>query len=632
MRYIGNKDKLLEFLSENILNLDLTNINTFVDVFSGTGAVSNFFKNKFNILSCELLHSSYIISKCKIELTNDNVDLNKMEKLIDNLNNTKETSGFIFNMYSENGSSNRLYFSESNGKKIDSIISKINEWTTKKEITHYERIYLISTLLEAIDKVSNITGVYGSYLKKLQNNAKNKIQLNFKSLENSESPESNKFTQTVYHGESYDTLKDKINEKCILYLDPPYNSRQYGSNYHLLETISKLEEPIIGKSVVGLPEKLPVSTWCYKKNVLSNIKSFLELNSNIIILSYNSESHATKEDLIKLMSEYGNVSVKEIDYKRYKSNNNKETNKQVLEYLFICDKRNFIPSIKSPIQWVGGKSRILNDIKKYVPNNYNNYYELFLGGGSMLFDLKNNNSYCTEINSVLCNLYCDIKNNLDILIKELDNIQNYYNNLSLEQKKEYYIDIRNKFNETKNTKETKDKNEFIKLSAYFMFLNKTCFNALYRENSKGYFNVPFGNGKNIELYNHKNIKNLSNFLKNVRIENENYQYYIDKITNNDFVYIDPPYYNTFTTYNKTKWTNEDDINVIKTFNKLSENGIACILSNSNNSEYLSLLNEHLSIEYKVIEIEISRCLNSNSSARKKTACEIIIINKYCNNY
>jgi len=629
MRYIGNKDKLLDFLSENILNLDLVNVNTFVDVFSGTGAVSNFFKNKFNILSCELLHSSYIISKCKLELTTDNVDLNKMKNLIEILNNLEESCGFIFNLYSENGTSNRLYFSESNGKKIDSIISKINEWNTKNEITHSEKIYLIGILLEAVDKVSNITGVYGSYLKKLQHNAKNKIQLNFKSVEKLDN---NKFIQNVYHGESYDTLKDKINDKCILYLDPPYNSRQYGSNYHLLETISKLEEPIIGKSIVGLPAKLPVSTWCYKKNVLYNLKSFLELTSNIIVLSYNSESHATKEDIIKLMSEFGNVAVKEIDYKRYKSNNNKETEKQVLEYLFICDKRNFISSIKSPIQWVGGKSRILNNIKKYIPDNYNNYYELFLGGGSLLFDLKKNNSYCTEINNVLCNLYSDIKNNCDILIKEMDSIQTHYNILTIEKKKEYYGDIRIKFNETKNQETKNQETKSVTLSANFMFLNKTCFNALYRENSKGDFNVPFGNGKNIELYNHKNITNLSNFLKKINIENKNYHYYIDKITNKDFVYIDPPYYNTFTTYNKTKWTNEDDINVIKTYNKLSENGVACILSNSNNPEYLSLLTKYLNIDYKVIEIEISRCLNSNPTARKKTACEIIIINKYCNNY
>ena len=622
MRYIGNKDKLLDFLSENILNLNLKKIDTFVDVFSGTGTVSNFFKNKFNILACELLYSSYIISKSKLELTNDNVDLKKMENLIKILNDLEESSGFIFNLYSENGESNRLYFSESNGKKIDSIICKINDLNNKKEITYNEKTYLISILLESIDKVSNITGVYGSYLKKLQNNAKKKIELNFKNLEKF----NNQFQHIVHHGESYDILKDKINEKCILYLDPPYNSRQYGSNYHLLETISKLEKPVIGKSVVGLPNELPISTWCYKKNVLFNLKKFLELNSNMIVLSYNNESHINKEDLIKLMSEYGNVSVKEIEYKKFKSNN-KETNKQVLEYLFICDKRDFIPSIKSPIQWVGGKSRILNEIKKYIPDSYNNYFELFLGGGSLLFNLKNNNSFCTEINYSLCKLYNDININCNDLIKELDNIQKYYNSLILEHKKKYYIDIRNKYNKIK-----KSETNSILLSTYFIFLNRTCFNALYRENSRGDFNVPFGNGKNIELYNYKNIKNLSNFLKNIEIKNENYEYYINKITDKDFVYIDPPYYNTFTTYNKTKWTNEDDINVIKIFNKLSKNGIACILSNSNNSEYLLLLSNHLTVDYKVIVVELSRSLNSNAFARKKTPCEIIIINKFCNNW
>lgn len=634
MRYIGNKDKLLDFLSENILNLDLKNIDTFVDVFSGTGTVSNFFKDKFKILSCELLYSSYIISKFKIELNANNIDLSKMKKCIDILNNleyTEHNEHFIFNLYSENGRENRLFFTENNGKKIDSIIYKINDWINTDYISSNEKTYLIYVLLEAVDKISNITGVYGAFLKKIQTNAKKDIFLNYVELHQEDKSKTHK----VYNGESYEILSNNTTslKNSILYLDPPYNSRQYGSNYHLLETISQLKEPIIGKSVVGLPINLPVSSWCYKKNVLGNIKKFLELDSNLIVLSYNNESHISKDEIVGIMSNYGNVIVKEQIYKRYKSRNGNGNgdNKTVIEYLFICDKRNFVSSIKSPMQWVGGKNRILSNIKYYIPTKYNNYYELFLGGGSLLFNLKHNNSFCTELNTILCLTYETIKLNLKELLSKLDNIQNEYNKLNIEDRKKYYIDIRKHFNELKTLINNNNNNNLL-IVCYFLFLNKTCFNALYRENSKGHFNVPFGNGNNIDLYNHSNFSNLSKFLHNITIKNENYTYYLDKIKSGDFVYIDPPYYNTFTTYNKQKWTNNDDISVIKTFDNLTKIGVACILSNTNNEEYISLLEKNLSVEYKIIKIDISRCINSNASDRKKKANEIIVINKYCNNY
>ena len=277
------------------------------------------------------------------------------------------------------------------------------------------------------------------------------------------------------------------------------------------------------------------------------------------------------------------------------------------------------------IQWVGGKRRLLKHIVKYIPDNYNSYHELFFGGGSLLFELIPTKSYISDINKPLVHFYNTIKMNIVELVEEVDILQLIHNNINTkEERRENYKIMKTEFNNMKN------KNIYnIKTAALFMLLNRTGFNGMYRENKKGEYNIPFGNGKDF-TYDKENIHNVSNYLQKVNIFNEDFKEQIKHIENNDFVYMDPPYYNTFNSYDKSSWSIENSIEVIKLFKSLTDREISCILSNNNNEEYIKIVKDTLiSGTYKIIPLSIARTLNSNSSDRKKKDCEIIIVNKYC---
>lgn len=336
MRYIGNKNSLLNFIEDNIQNPE--NYQTFIDCFSGTGCVSQKFKDTYDIISCDLLHCCYVETYCKVHLNEipKFTELGGIENVVYSMNNLELNESFVFNEYGENGNSGRLYFSEINSKKIDSIIVFIEDKYSNKIIDYDEYIYLKYLLLESCSKVSNITGVYGAYLKKLQSNSKKTLIIEIININKSDK------SHKCYCGETYGLIHTSVNNKTILYLDPPYNSRQYGSNYHLLNTISIGKEPIIKKikgsySISGLPTELPVSLWCSKLNVYKELEKYLKLDYGLLIMSYNNEGIMKKEEIIDLFDKYGTTSVIEKSYKKYKSNKNDNTN-NIVEYLFISKK------------------------------------------------------------------------------------------------------------------------------------------------------------------------------------------------------------------------------------------------------------------------------------------------------
>jgi len=647
MRYIGNKTKLLDFIEEEISSIEnvYSDFDTLFDVFSGTGCVGKQLKTKFHTYSCDLLYSSYILSYCnvaiheipkfeglvKFDITNPIEYLNSVENIDD---------GFVFNLYSENGNSNRLYFSKINGMKIDSIMNTIQYWYDANHVSESEYLYLKGVLLNGVSKVANITGVYGAYLKSLSSNAKKTLQLC-----HLDCVKTDKRT-TCLHGDSNVMLLPKISEKSILYLDPPYNNRQYGSNYHVLETIARCEKPYIkrvrGKeSVAGLPENLPVSNWCKSKLVRNELIKYLSSKSNLIVMSYNSESHLTKEEIIAIMEKYGRTKVIEKEYKKFKSNSNQAKTK-VNEYLFICDKRVKLDtlqySLKPVVQWVGGKGRLLKDIKKYIPT-FQSYFELFAGGGALLFNLLPKKAHICEINTTLYELYMDIQTNPTILIAQVSKLEQEYfektvikDNTDPDSRSSFYYRIRRQFNYLKLHNLHEDEH-YLK-SSYFLFLNKTGFNGLYRENSSGELSIPFGNGKKCTIVHSELINQMSKYLKDhVCIHNMSFNAFHEPITQNDFVYLDPPYHKTFAQYHKSSWSVENTEEVIKLFHKLTLQGTACILSNNNNDEYIEMVRLIChDIEYQIIPLSIARSLNSDTQNRKKTACEIIVINKYCDNF
>ncbi len=333
MNYIGSKFKLLPFLKEEIIKVvgnDLSQ-KVFCDLFAGTGIVGRAFKKDVQkIISNDLEDYSFVLNKNYIynhqELANKHdliIYLNSLE-LIDN--------GFIYNNYCYGSGSGRLYFSDFNGKKIDTIRTKIKELQDSHQIDDETYYFLLSSLLESADKVANTATVYGAYLKKLKKSALKNMTLESACYEHTNN------SHEVYKLDSNELIK--IIHGDILYLDPPYNQRQYSANYHILNTIA-IYDNFIPYGKTGM-RKYNKSSYSKKLEVS---QSFEELIKNakfqFIFLSYNNEGLMTPEEIKTIMSKYGKYDLKIQEYKRFKADKNENRNHtatSTFEYLHILNK------------------------------------------------------------------------------------------------------------------------------------------------------------------------------------------------------------------------------------------------------------------------------------------------------
>jgi len=349
MRFIGNKEKLLDRIYETVLS---TGIQTgvFCDFFSGTSNVGRFFKEKgFKIVSSDLLYFSYVLQKAYIEnngepefkkllakigTTKNILFPSRFDSVREHLNQLDGIDGFIYKNYTEEGTKNqkhqRKYFIAENGKKIDAIRTKIEEWKKEKIIKENEYFVLLAALLESVPFYANISGVYAAFLKNYDPRALKKFEIkpiNFYSGTKK---------HTVYNQDSM-KLINKL-DVDILYLDPPYNERQYAPNYHLMETIARYDEPQI-RGVTGMRNyDEQKSDFCNKNNALKALDEIAKTAKyKYLILSYNSEGIMPEKSIIKTLEKYGDVTLQNGDYLRFKSNNNGDSKhkKIIQEQLYI---------------------------------------------------------------------------------------------------------------------------------------------------------------------------------------------------------------------------------------------------------------------------------------------------------
>ncbi|MBO4706104.1 MAG: DNA adenine methylase [Spirochaetaceae bacterium] len=350
MRYIGNKENILDRIYL-ILQENKISGKTFFDFFSGTANVGKFFKGKkYQIFSSDILYLSYCLQKAYIE----NNEYPKFDKLIDlipkkefynlfetpletvvsYLNSLNGLEGFIYNNYTPSGTVNlprqRMYFIDENGKKIDAIRLKIEEWKHKNLISENEYFILLACLIETIGFYSNVAGVYAAFHKSWDPRALKPLTMRTIQIIN------NNQKNIVYNDDSMNLL-DKI-DVDILYLDPPYNERQYAPNYHILETIAKYDEPKL-RGVTGMRDYAgQKSRFCNPNTALEDLNTIAKkAKYKNLVLSYNSEGIMPSETIIKTLKQYGSVKLEQFEYTRFKSNNNglARTKRTVYEQLYI---------------------------------------------------------------------------------------------------------------------------------------------------------------------------------------------------------------------------------------------------------------------------------------------------------
>lgn len=268
------------------------------------------------------------------------------------------------------------------------------------------------------------------------------------------------------------------------------------------------------------------------------------------------------------------------------------------------------------VKWAGGKRQIIDKLNKYVPDDYNTYYEPFVGGGALLFELSPKNAVINDSNKELMNVYkclCD-----EDKFKKMCTILNHY---EAEHSEQFFYEIRDK---------DKNKKTFDRLSDYTraartIYLNKACFNGLYRVNSKNEFNVPFGKKTKVNTYDGGNLITVSNYLtmNNIKILSIDFEEAVKEAKKGDFVYFDPPYdsdTSTFNNYTEDGFGKEEQKRLAKVFKELSDKGCYVMLSNHNTT----LINE-LYKDYNIHVIEAKRNINSNGNKRGKVE-EVIITN------
>ncbi|WJS82361.1 Dam family site-specific DNA-(adenine-N6)-methyltransferase [Tetragenococcus halophilus] len=648
MRFIGSKALLISEIEKILKENAFGNENTFLDLFAGTNVVGNFFKEKYTVYSNDFLYFSYINAKAIIE-NNGNLQFKKLKEtgitspldyLQENadLHTRSNSIGYYENNYTPTGEA--MYFTVENGKRIDFIRDKIDEWKNGKLLTEIEYYYLINILIEAIPYVSNITGTYGAFLKHWDKRALNPLEL--VPIEVKNNGKKNKA-----FNEDSNILAKKVSAD-IVYIDPPYNSRQYASNYHLLENIAKNNKPILsGKTKIFDWSELR-SNYSMKKKALEAMTDLINnINATHVVVSYNNEGIISETELINVMKSqavHGEVKVKKIPYKKYKSKRPSNSYYLYEMLLYIQKKENTLPSfqvtkpkfdtierwtekkqqyIKSPLNYIGGKYRLLKQIIPLLPKDINTFIDLFSGGANVGINVEANHYIFNDMNSKINEMFrfFSTHDEEDLILKIKRRIKEFELSKTNEAG---YLKFRTQYNKKPNP-----------LDLYILV--SYSYNYQFRFNNSMEFNNPFG--RNRSCFSENMEKNLRKFLKKLinidaiftdQLFNE---LDLSNLEENDFVYLDPPYLITTGNYNDgnrgfLNWGEEQEKEMYQLLRELTNQKIRWALSNvtvhkgRTNKFLLSFIkNEKCNVNYLDFSYN-----NSSHNTKRKESSEVLVTN------
>ena len=339
MKYIGNKTRLLDFIETSMHESAIPFKGIFCDIFGGTGSVGRYFKKKgFNIISNDFMTYSYIIQYVSVYLnqmpTFNNLGLGNVDAVIRYLNNLEPVEGYVYQNYAPSGFYGRQYFSDINAKKIDAVREQIQNWHNDNLISKDEYFVLLSSLIDAADFVANISGTYGAYLKIWRSMALKPLTLKTPEIND------NKRKNEIYQKDANDLIRQI--ECDVLYIDPPYNERQYAPNFHVLESLAVWDKQELSGKTGQRNYTDKKSKYCLKKE---SISAFYDLISNAkakyIIVSYNNEGIIPREEILKILQSKGEVVEYTTDYRRFRTERDnehrqyKQCDDKVIEHLYI---------------------------------------------------------------------------------------------------------------------------------------------------------------------------------------------------------------------------------------------------------------------------------------------------------
>lgn len=327
MNYIGSKYSLLDFLQttiDEVTGLKPSDGYVFGDLFAGTGVVGATYKERgCRVIANDIQHYSYVLNKHYLENCPPLDD-----SLLDHLNALDGIEGFVYQNYCAGSGSERNYYTDSNGKRCDAMRLELNRLLESGEIDEGTFFWYLASLINSIDKYANTASVYGAFLKHIKVSAQKDFKLELL-------PVINGIKGQAYN-EDINQLIRKISGD-VLYLDPPYNTRQYCANYHVLETIAKYDNPVLSGKTGLRDYKEQKSLFCSAKTVASTFEDLIaNADFKFIFLSYNNEGLMSFDTIEKIMSKYGEYTQFTQEYRRFKADKDENRNitaNSTLEYL-----------------------------------------------------------------------------------------------------------------------------------------------------------------------------------------------------------------------------------------------------------------------------------------------------------
>lgn len=592
-RYLGSKYKLLGFI-EKVINKHCHDCSSFMDLFGGTGIVASHFNKQFDIIVNDILKSNMFAYQTF--LSGESIDVNKVKDII-NLYNDMDITAFSENYYSENFSN--TFLSKTNMKRVGIIRDDISERFINGEINEREKAILITSLLYAIDKIANTVGHYDAFRRSGELNRVLKLDMplladKYNSHNKIMNMDANELVQQI--------------SSDIVYIDPPYNSRQYCDAYHFLENVAENKKP----EVKGVARKMDrshlKSDYCTNKAAIQFRDLIQHINAKYIIVSYNntgdkinsrSNAKISDNEITEILESKGRLFIYEKDFNVFTTG--KTDLSEHKERLFVCEvgKQEKKPTsknnkkandhiIKSPLNYTGGKAKLLPQIKSKIPENFDVFYDIFSGGGNVGVNINAKEIYCIDKNKELINLIKYIQeNSYDDIIKKIEEKINYYKlSDSFRNGYEYYgcnsSNGLGKYNKSgfNNLKQDYNKSKNILL---FLLLIIFGFNNQIRFNKKNNFNLPVGKRD----FNSSLRKKLRLFLERLHEKNISFlhkdfrELNVKELTKKKaFLYLDPPYILGNASYNENGgWSEKDEIDLLNFLKECDDNGIKFALSN-----------------------------------------------------
>jgi adenine-specific DNA-methyltransferase len=345
LNYIGSKKTLSPILGD-IINKELPHLNTlsFLDMFAGTGSIAFMFQHLTSLCaSNDLEYYSYVINNGLIKCAYSE----KIQSIIDHCNELEGIDGLMYTNYSINDNCDRMYFTPDNARKCDAIRCYLETLKTENEIIEEEFYFLLASLLVSIDKVANTSCVYGAYLKNFKKSSLKELLLKpIHTKININSEINMVFNMTA------EELSKQNHYFDVVYMDPPYNQRQYAANYCPLNYLALYDTNVVLNGKTGIITGYNRSDFCKKSKVLNSFKTILEcMKCKYIFISYNNEGLLNYLELCNLFSKYGSLTIYKIKYKKFKAQQN-VTGDIVYEYLWFINKtkqkedNNFIKEIE----------------------------------------------------------------------------------------------------------------------------------------------------------------------------------------------------------------------------------------------------------------------------------------------